>query len=405
MTEATRSDDPYLAVLGESGWRLLLFAGMAVDDHPDDALAAATALAKRASDDPAPHRAAALELVVQGRRLADKLGLDERLLATREAVEQATRGRVATWHAQRVPACERLVEIGCGCGGDSLALAHRVRNLVATDLDPVRAACTHLNLLAVGLGSSRAVPGDGLSLLEGELSRADAVFLDPARRSDGARTRDPESWSPPLSAIRRLVADGRSVFAKLGPTLDADDVGGALDVWFVSHAGECVEAFVEPRAGDVAQVGAVLLPGDGPAVHLTGERGPAPVAAVDDVLHTVDPAAIRAGLLGELAARHDLGVVRPGLAWLAGGDVVASPWLRSHVVLRRAALSEVPALLDELGAGDVRVRLRGHPATSDELHRAWRRRLGRGGPTFDVFVTRTEDGDRAWVARPTEETA
>src|SRR5262245_22638738 len=166
-----------MEVLGEAGWTLLVDAAFALESGRGDALAAAAALAKRRADAPAPRRAAALELVTEGARLARKLGLPgERLLAVRGAVEQATQGRVATWHAQLLPEGARVVEIGCGCGGDSLALAHRARNLVAVDADPVRAACAHMNLAALGLSNARAVPGDALEFLEGEGAAADVVF-------------------------------------------------------------------------------------------------------------------------------------------------------------------------------------------------------------------------------------
>lgn len=389
----------FLEVLGESGWSLLIQAGVAADESPGDPLRAASRLAKRAPEVPGPRRAAALELVTAGRALAEKLELDERLLATREAVEQATRGRVATWHALRVPPVDRLVEIGCGCGGDSLALSHRVRNLVATDLDPVRAACTHLNLLAVGQGASRAIPGDGLALLEGELDRADAVFVDPARRSEGGRTTDPESWSPPLSALLRLASEGRTVFAKLGPTFDPELVEGVFDVSFVSHRGECVEAFVEPPRAERTRVRAVLLPDDGPAIELEGDRSAAPVADRVDVLHSVDPAAIRAGLLAELCGRHQLGVVRAGIAWLGGSTVIDSPWLTSHEVVVACGLSDVARVLTDHDACDARVHVRGHPARADELHRGWRADLSGSGPTLDVFVTRDDGRDVAFVTR------
>ena len=138
-----------------------------------DPLAAATRLAARRPDAPGPHRAAALELVTAGRKFTAKLGLatEDGLLAVGGAVEQATSGRVATWHAQRIPEGLRVLEIGCGCGGDTLALAHRAGNLIACDTDPVRAACAAHNLMALGQIQARAVPGDGLSLLAGEERR------------------------------------------------------------------------------------------------------------------------------------------------------------------------------------------------------------------------------------------
>ena len=83
--------DAALRVLGEEGWRLLVDAGIALDEAPTgDDLVAAAKLAVRRPDAAPADRSAALELVTAGAALARKLGLDERLLAVRGAVEQAT---------------------------------------------------------------------------------------------------------------------------------------------------------------------------------------------------------------------------------------------------------------------------------------------------------------------------
>lgn len=390
-----------LALLAEDGWGLLVEAGLVHDAADGDALAAATALAKRRPDAPAARRAAALELVSEGAKLAVKLGVTDRLLATREAVEQATSGRVATWHAQQVPAGSRVLEIGCGCGGDSLALAHRAANLIATDVDPVRAACAHINLTTTGLATSRAVPGDGLEMLAGEASKADVVFADPDRRADGKRSLDPEAWRPPLSRLVELARGSRRVFVKAAPSLDADAVAGAFRVAFVSHGGECVEAFLESPPGDGPAVRAVLLPDDAPSIELSGDRGDAPAGPVGDGLYVVDPAAIRARLLAELCARHGLRLVHPGIAFLTGPRGAESPWMKPFDVLRVVSGLDAAPALSELGASGVRVHVRGAPVAAEELERGLASRLDArgGGPVLDVFVTRGNGKPIAVVAR------
>ncbi len=394
-----------LALLAEEGWDLLVEAGLACDGARGDALAAATALAKRRPDAPAARRAAALELVTEGATLARKLGVAERLLATREAVEQATSGRVATWHAQQVPPGSRVLEIGCGCGGDSLALAHRAANLIATDTDPVRAACAHINLTTTGLASSRAVPGDGFDLLAGEASKADVVFVDPDRRAsgraEGKRSLDPEAWRPPLSRLVDLARSPRRVFVKAAPSLDADIVAGAFRVAFVSHGGECVEAFLESPPGDGPAVRAVHLPDDGPSIELAGDRGDAAAGDIGESIYVADPAAIRARLLAELCARHALRLVSPGIAFLTGSRGAASPWLKEFGVLRVMDGLDAAPPLTELGASGVRVHVRGAPVLADEMERALASHLDArgGGPVLDVFVTRGNGKPIAVVAR------
>ena len=421
-----------MSVLGEPGWGLLLAAGLALEDARRDPLRAAALLAKRRKGDDASRRAAALELVTEGVKLAEKVGAFDRLLAVRGAVEQATSGRVATWHAQRIPDGARVVEIGCGCGGDTLALAHRARNLIATDTDPVRAACTHMNLAALGLSNARAVPGDGFDVLATEGGDADVVFVDPDRRPGGERTLDPEAWAPPISMLvdlargREVAAarddastgtssrppsdagarhpDGRRrVLVKAAPSLDADRVADAFDVAYVSHGGECVEAFLESRDDLAApqRVRAVLLPDDGPSIELEGDRGDAPVGPVGDAILVPDPAAIRAHLLREMCLRHGLTLVGDGIAWLTGPADVACPFLGVYSVVESCEISAVPAALRRLGARRLRVHTRGVPAAAGDLEAEWRRALdddGDGG-TLDVFVSRFLGRPSAVVAR------
>jgi SAM-dependent methyltransferase len=391
-----------LALLAEEGWRTLVDAGLAFDEAGGDALRAATVLAKRRADAEPARRAAALELVSEGARLARKLGVTDRLVAVREAVEQATSGRVATWHAQQVPEGARVLEIGCGCGGDSLALAHRAKNLIACDVDPVRAACAHINLTTTGLATSRAIPGDGLELLDGEAADADVVFADPDRRAGGRRSLDPEAWRPPLSRLAALARTGRRVFVKAAPSLDADVVAGTFRVAYVSHAGECVEAFLEsPCEGEAVR--AVLLPGDGPSVTLTGDRGDAPSGRVGDMLYVPDPAAIRARLLAELCSRHALRLVAPGIAFLTGERGVASPWLAAYEVLNVANGSQHAAArcVAERHASDVRVHARGTRVPVEEIERILRAHVDPrgGGPVLDLFVSRADGGAVTIVAR------
>ncbi len=392
-----------LAVLGEPGWRLLMGAHAAVEAAAGDVLAAAEKLRRSNADAPPVERAAALELVTAGRALARKIGCDERLLAVREAVEQATSGRVAIWHAQQVPAGARLLEIGCGCGADTLALAHRAANLIATDVDAVRAACAHTNLMTLGLSSARVIPGDGLAVLEDDAARADVVFADPDRRPQGARSLDPDSWQPPLSALLALAPE-RRVFIKAAPSLRSDVVPESFSVSYVSAARSCCEAFVASHRDPAApHVLAVQLPADGPSVSLSGAREDAAPLPLGGALYVPDPAAVRASLLAELCVRHGLGVVSPGIALLTGDSGVDSPWLTSYEVLSCVALdpASIRGALRSVAARSVRVHVRGVPLDAATLQRSVARgasRRGAGG-AIDMFATRLDERATAVVAR------
>jgi SAM-dependent methyltransferase len=298
---------------------------------------------------------------------------------------------VATWHAQRVAPGARVLEIGCGCGGDSLALAHRAANLISVDDDPVRAACAHVNLTTTGLATARAVPGDGFEVLAGEAAKADVVFADPDRRAGGKRQLDPEAWRPPLSRLAELAREGRRVLVKAAPSLDAEEVAGVFDVAYVSHGGECVEAFLEaPRSGGPG-VRAVLLPDDAPSIELSGDRRSWPADSLGESLYVVDPAAIRAHLLAELGIQNELYLVDPEIAYMTGRGAASSPWLKEFQVIDDLPLRPVDVLarLRARRPAAIRVHVRGVAMTASELERRFAEAVDpRGGGTIDVFATR-----------------
>ena len=111
---------------------------------------------------------AALGQVDLRRHAAAKLGDDAAVMYfTREALEQATRARVAHHRAARVAvAGPSVVDLTCGVGGDLVAFARAGLTTAGVDLDPLRVEMARANLAALGLG--------------GAVEVADATTLDVA---------------------------------------------------------------------------------------------------------------------------------------------------------------------------------------------------------------------------------
>ena len=173
------------------------------------------------------------------------------LLADPAGVEQATSQTVAAYKAQRFArvADRPVVDLGCGIGGDTLALAAAGLNVTAVDLNPVRAGMAARN---AGVPAVVADAGDWDS--SGELSGdssgdrpAAALHLDPARRTAAGRTHRLADTRPPpdvvAALIRRHAAAGVAV--KLSPAVDLAELADALppgEVEFISEAGRLVQA-------------------------------------------------------------------------------------------------------------------------------------------------------------------
>jgi len=111
----------------------------------------------------------------------------DRLLFTPAGLEQATRMPVAALHAGRYRAAgiERVVDLGCGIGGDALAFAGAGLQVLAVDADEVTAALAAYNLspfrpdVEVRHGTAESTP----------LERADAFGSERVARGSSQRTR------------------------------------------------------------------------------------------------------------------------------------------------------------------------------------------------------------------------
>ncbi len=107
-----------------------------------------------------------------------------RMLFTEAGLEQATRLKVAALHAGRFARAGigHVADLGCGIGGDALALAAIDLEVTAADPDEVTAAIAAYNLAP--FPETRVVNGDAL---EEEPADVDALWFDPARRGGGRR--------------------------------------------------------------------------------------------------------------------------------------------------------------------------------------------------------------------------
>ena len=296
----------------------------------------------------------------------------EGLLYVREALEQATHVELATYHASRFPAGERVVDLTFGVGGDGLALAAR-GPVLGFEIDPERAEYARWNLAALGLvGEVREA--DGLAWLRE--NGAPYVLADPARRVGGRRTLDPADFSPNPFEIAEAAWECRRWLMKLSPMMP-DEVLTSLSprIEFVSFGGECREALLVGGADPLPKGVWATHPDRDPL-----EGGTTTVAALspEDWLHDADPAAVRAHALGRFGLRA-LGDA-PG--YLVGPRV-ESPWLRAYRIVDDVAPKNLKATLRAMGAATPVLKQRG---ARQDLDR-WRKELGSHGdrPTAVAF--------------------
>lgn len=340
--------------------------------------------------------------VLLRRRAAAKFGeFAEHMLFTRAGLEQATRMSVSAHHAGRFARAGlgRVADLGCGIGGDSLALASLGRAVVAVDADEITAALAAYNL------SPFRTDGPGVDVRHGlaeqtDLAGVDGVWLDPARRTSGhAETRriSPDDYSPPLDwafdLARRLPAG-----IKLGPAHDRDAIPDGFEAQWISVDGSTVELVLWSGALARDGVGRAALVLRGDAAHeLTAPADAAdePVRALGGFLHEPEGAVIRARLIGDVARSLEAGPVADGIAYLTGDAPLTSPFARTFRV-REELPADPKKLAKELRAreiGTLEIKKRGVDVDPTTL----RKKLKLAGPEkATLFLTRI-DGRRIAV--------
>ena len=304
------------------------------------------------------------------------------MLFTQTGLEQATRLAVAARHAQRYAAAgaTRVADLGCGIGGDAMALAGLEREVLAVEQDEVTAAVATVNLRH---WSDAVVRCDDVTTTD--LSGITAAYLDPARRSEsGRRLLDPRAGSPPLGFALELAGRLPAVGMKTAPGIPHHLVPDGAEAQWVSVGGSVVEAglWFGTLARDGVRRSALVLPADevgpsepGEAVGPTEitdagmeEAAPGPVGAF---LYEPDGAVIRAGLVGQVATAVDGRLLDRTIAYVTGDRPVRTPLATGYAVedVFGFQLKTLRTWLRDRKIGRLTIKKRGTAVEPDQLRR------------------------------------
>lgn len=336
----------------------------------------------RAEFPPAICRAAlaTVELRLHAR---EKFSQASQMYFDREGLEMATREEVANYRATRFAGCDSVVDLCCGIGGDTVALATHSR-VIAVDTAPLRLEMARMNAVALGIDADRIVfvRADA----DGFLARADAAFIDPARRRDGRRVRAAEAYSPPLSSLEQLRRTIPLVVVKLAPGIRDSDLPADAEVEFISSARQCREALVSfpPLAPSLARSPvrspvrarriATVLPGPHCLAETLPASPPAAVEAPGAYMHDPDAAVVRAGLVDRLATHLDAWRVDARSAYLTSDGGTPSPFAQVFRVMWEMPfnLKSLKQKLSLQGLRAEEIKKRHFPIEPDDLRRLLR---------------------------------
>lgn len=343
---------------------------------------------------PAELVAAALTQAELRRRAHAKFGADaDAMYFTPDGLEQATRTVVAAHRADRFAPLrpDSTVDLGCGIGGDLLALARAGIDVTGIDLDPLRVAVANANLDALGLtASARARTGDAEQT---DLGAYDTVFADPARRSDRGRVFNPDAYRPPWSFVTRLLT--RDACVKVAPGIPHRLVPDDVEAEWVSDRGEVKEAALwSGRLRTDARRRATVLPAG--ASLTDADPATTEVAAAGAYLYEPDGAVIRAGLVAAVAAQVSGGLLDPHLAYVTSDAHVSTPFATAFGIeeVLPYDLRAIRAALRKRAVGTLTIKKRGIDVDPQRL----RHKLRTSGPNAaTVVLARVESGALALI--------
>ncbi len=326
-------------------------------------------------------------------KAAGKFGpFASRMLFTEAGLEQATRLQVAAQHAGRFAAAglTRVADLGCGIGGDAMAMAALDLDVTAVDRDEVTAAVATHNLAP--WDAARVELGDAADF---DLARVDGVWMDPARRTAGhgntRRLADPDDWSPSLDTVF-AAATTTPTGVKLGPGIDRDLIPDTAEAQWVSVDREVVELAL--------WFGPLARPGVRRAATVVGPHGVAELTAAADApdvsvgslgayLYEPDGAVIRARLIGDLARSIDGRMLSDGIAYVTSDRAVTTPFAQAFRVVDTMPL-DIKQLAARLAADDVgTVEIKKRGVDVDPAQFRKRLRL-RGRRSVTLVLTRLE---------------
>lgn len=355
-----------------------------------------SAVASLRRDYPAEVVSVALSLAEARGKAERKFGDRGRaMVADVAGVEQASGSRVAKYKAQRIAEAlgsdARVMDLCCGIGGDTMALAQAGLGVVAVDHDPLRAWMAKQN-------SGPTVQGLCADVAELELDGL-PIHLDPARRneSSGKRAWRLEDVQPGPDVIGKLIDGSPAAAVKLSPGLDIEALPWQGEVELISEHGRLVQAVL--WCGDFAQdERAATLIGDDAAQRICGVPGIPAYHSAQRYFYTFDASVERAGLIASLSSMLDAPAIHPKLGLLTSDQVIDSPWVTGFELIERLPWrpKRVKQWLEANDGGLVEIKTRGKACDPDQEQRRLR---GSGATPYTVFVLRFDTKVQALIAR------
>lgn len=231
------------------------------------------------------------------------------IFTCRDGLRFATPEVVARYRARRLKT-DILADISCGIGGQAVFFARECRHVYGIDLDGDKLECARKNAGLYGIDNITFIEGDALSpRVIAQVADAGIIFSDPAR-PPAEKTRQILSLSPGLPMVMDAYKDITNRFAfEAPPQMTPERIDFDCEREYLSVDGKLNRLTLYFGPLKLCETSAVVLEGDDFYRLESGSLIKASELIILDEPETYafepDPAVVKAGLLGELAAGLD----------------------------------------------------------------------------------------------------
>jgi hypothetical protein len=281
-----------------------------------------------------------------------------------------------------------VADLGCGIGGDALALAAHTPT-IGVEWDPARLAMAQENVRVYGRAPHfQPLQAD---LLELSPLPVQACFFDPARRDEhGRRIFSVQDYRPPLSLIDKWRGKMRGTAVKISPGVDYAELPAEAEVEIISLHGEVKEAvlwFGDLHSGVSRR--ATLLPEEHTLTNADLPASPIPTSQPLSYLYEPDKAVIRAHLVEALGQQLNAVKLSDDIAYLTAETSQPTPFARCFAIEDSFPfqLKRLRHYLRQHDIGQVTIKKRGSPLEPDSLRRQLRLK---GSQHRIIFLTQVK---------------
>jgi hypothetical protein len=342
----------------------------------------------------------ALETAILRLRAEKKFVRAGEMFFTRAGLEQASAEGVARHRALRFRGREGIADLGCGIGGDTIALAG-CAPVWAVDREEIRLRMARENVRV-------HAPDHPVQFILADLLRPGwsfagrnriALFCDPSRREEERRIFSVKGYSPPLQRVVRWGADlpSQALCVKISPGVHWEEIEREpCEVEFLSWNGELKEGVLWYGEFQSARRRATILPAG--ETMTDAEAGSDSLSPPRAILYEPDASILRAGLVRQLAARLNAARIDSTIAYLTADALRPTAWAQAYAIedVMPFGLKRLREWLRARSVGRVVIKKRGSPIEPEDLERQLRLR---GEAERILFLTRVAGKHSVLIAR------